>query len=120
VSGRRSVEYSFDPGQGFYISNGVEVFSIVSLGSAWEMFGHASVHGMTPKGNLARAEPFRTIESYKAGLVRKFSIATKIGADVEKYKTGGGGGFSGLRATVFFTYGSTRLQRLDRPLPGGF
>ena len=25
-----------------------------------------------------------------------------------------------LLTTLFFTYGSTRLLRLDRPLPGGF
>jgi len=45
---------------------------------------------------------------------------TRIGADVERYVTGGRGGFSGVRTTMFLTYGSTRLQRLDRPLPGGF
>ena len=46
---------------------------------------------------------------------------SSVGADVERYVTGGPGGFDGVRATVFLVYGgTTRLQRLDRPLPGGF
>ncbi len=120
ISGRRSIEFSFDPGQGFYVSNGLDVYSSLTLGGAWEAFGRASVRGLTPKGPLATREPFRGIEVYKAGLVRRFGVATKIGTDVERYVTGGPGGFSGVRATVFMIYGSTRLQRLDRPLPGGF
>ena len=120
VSGRRSIEFSFDPGQGFYVSNGIDVYSVLTLGSAWEAFGRASVRGLTPQGPLATREPFRTIENYKAGLVRRFGPSTRIGADVERYVTGGRGGFSGVRATMFLIYGSTRLQRLDRPLPGGF
>ncbi len=120
VSGRRSIEFSFDPGQGFYVSNGIDVYSVLTLGSAWEAFGRASVRGMSPQGPLATREPFRGIETYKAGLVRRFGLSTKIGTDVERYVTGGPGGFSGVRATVFLIYGSTRLQRLDRPLPGGF
>jgi len=120
VSGRRSIEFSFDPGQGFYVSNGLDVFSVLTLGAAWEGFGRASVRGLSPRGPLATREPFRAIETYKAGLVRRFGLTTRIGADVERYVTGGRGGFSGVRATMFLIYGSTRLQRLDRPLPGGF
>ena len=26
VSGRRAIEFSFDPGKGFFVSNGIEVF----------------------------------------------------------------------------------------------
>lgn len=120
VSGRRYIEYSFDPGQGFFVSNGIDAFSTLSAGSAWELFGRAVVRQLSPKGNLALDQPARRIDSFKTGLVRKFGRATKIGVDVEKYKTGGPGGFQGLRTTLFFIYGSTRLQRLDRPLPGGF
>jgi hypothetical protein len=120
VSGRRSIEYSFDPGRGFYVSNGIDAFSTVTLGTAWEAFGRASVRGMSPKGLLAQDEPFRAIELYKAGLARRFGAMSKIGTDIERYKTGGPGGFQGVRWTVFMIYGTTRLQRLDRPLPGGF
>ncbi len=119
VSGRRSIDFSFDPSQGFYVSNGLDVFSLLSLG-AWEAFGRASFRGLSPRGPTAAREPFRVIEGYKTGIVRRFALATRIGADVERYVTGGVGGFSGVRTTLFLTYGSTRLQRLDRPLPGGF
>lgn len=120
VSGRRWIDFSFDPGQGFYVSNGVDVFSVLSLGAAWEGFGRASLRGLSPRGPLAAREPFRIIESYKTGLVRRFGRWTRLGVDAERYVTGGPGGFSGLRTTMFLIYGSTRLQRLDRPLPGGF
>lgn len=120
VSGRRSIEYSFDPGRGFYVSNGIDIFSTITLGTAWEAFGRAQVRGMSPKGLLAQDEPFRAIELYKAGMARRFGAVSKIGTDIERYKTGGPGGFSGVRWTVFMIYGTTRLQRLDRPLPGGF
>jgi hypothetical protein len=120
VSGRRTIEYSFDPGRGFYVSNGIDVFSLVTLGTSWEGFGRASVRGMSPKGPLAANEPFRGIELYKVGLARRFGAMTKVGTDIERYVTGGPGGFSGVRWTVFMIYGTTRLQRLDRPLPGGF
>lgn len=120
VSGRRTIEYSFDPGKGFYVSNGIDVFSTVTLGTAWEAFGRAQRRGMSPKGPLAAQEPFRALELYKAGMARKFGAMSKIGTDIERYVTGGPGGFKGVRWTVFMIYGSTRLQRLDRPLPGGF
>jgi hypothetical protein len=120
VSGRRSIEFSFDPGQGFYVSNGLDALSVFTAGAAWEAFGRASVRGLSPRGPLATREPSRTIETFKAGLVRRFGLSTRVGADVERYVTGGPGGFSGVRTTMFLTYGSTRLQRLDRPLPGGF
>ena len=120
VSGRRSIEYSFDPGRGFYVSNGIDVFSTITLGTSWEAFGRGQVRGMSPKGPLAQNEPFRAIELYKAGVARGFGAVSKIGTDIERYKTGGPGGFSGVRWTVFMIYGTTRLQRLDRPLPGGF
>jgi hypothetical protein len=120
VSGRRSIEYSFDPGRGFYVSNGIDILSLITLGTAWEAFGRASARGMSPKGPLAQNEPFRAIELYKVGLARRFGAVSKLGTDIEKYKTGGPGGFSGTRWTVFMIYGTTRLQRLDRPLPGGF
>jgi hypothetical protein len=120
VSGRRSIEYSFDPGKGFYLSNGIDVFSTVTLGKAWEAFGRASVRGMSPKGPLADIEPFRALELYKTGMARRFGAMSKIGTDIERYVTGGPGGFKGVRWTVFMIYGTTRLQRLDRPLPGGF
>lgn len=120
VSGRRSIDFSFDPSQGFYVSNGLDVFSLLSLGAVWEVFGRASFRGLSPRGPSAAREPFRVIEGYKSGLVRRLGLTTRVGADVERYVTGGLGGFSGVRATMFLIYGSTRLQRLDRPLPGGF
>lgn len=120
VSGRRTIEYSFDPGRGFYVSNAADVFTTVAMRTTWELFGRASVRTMEPRGLLAQDEPFRAIELYKAGLARRFGVATRIGTDVERYVTGGPGGFRGVRWTVFMMYGSTRLQRLDRPLPGGY
>jgi hypothetical protein len=120
VTGQRSIEFSFDPGKGFYVSNGIDVYSAITLGAAWQAFGRASVRVMDPRGLLAAQEPARTITIYKGGLVRLFGPSTKIGADVERYETRGAGGFSGVRTTLFLTFGSTRLQRLDRPLPGGF
>ena len=86
----------------------------------WEAFGRGPVRGMEPRGLLALQEPFRALELYKGGLVRRFGEILRIGADIERYVTGGPGGFDGVRATVFIVLGgSTRLQRLDRPLPGG-
>ena len=119
VSGRRTVEYSFDPGRGFYVSNSLDVFSTITM-RAWELFGRAGVRGMQPKGLLADDEIFRAIEIYKVGLVRKLGSSSRIGADIERYKTGGPGGFHGVRTTLFLVYGTTRLQRLDRPLPGEY
>lgn len=120
LTGQRAVEYSFDPGQGFYLSNSIEGLAILRLSSKWELFERSSLRHLTPQGNLALNESARDVIFHKGGLARKFSAATKIGVDAEWYKNGGGGGFSGLRTTIFFTYGSTRLLRLDRPLPGGF
>jgi hypothetical protein len=120
VSGRRQIEYSFDPGQGFYVSSGVEVFSVVTAGRTWEVFGRGSIRALDPRGPLAGREVLRKIEIYKVGLARRLGTVSKLGADIERYKTGGGGGFQGVRMTVFLIYGTTRLQRLDRPLPGGF
>lgn len=119
LSGRRTIEYSFDPGRGFYVSNGLELYATTGLGRVWELFGHGSVRGMQPRGLLAANEPFRGIEEYKGGLIRKFGSSTRLGIDAERYVTGGPGGFSGVRMTVFMIYGTTRLLRLDRPLPGG-
>ena len=102
------------------MSNGIDIFSTITLGTSWEAFGRASVRGMTPKGPLAQDEAFRAIELYKAGLARRFGAQSKVGTDIERYVTGGPGGFKGVRWTVFMIYGTTRLQRLDRPLPGGF
>jgi hypothetical protein len=121
ISGRRTIEYSFDPSQGFYVSSGIDVYSGFSLGTRWEAFGRGSLRRLEPRGFLALQEPFRGIQLYKAGLVRRFGSVLRVGADVERYITGGPGGFDGVRTTVFMIYGgSTRLQRLDRPLPGGF
>jgi hypothetical protein len=121
VSGRRTIEYSFDPGQGFYVSDGIDLYSALALGTRWEIFGRGSVRGMEPRGPLAAQEPFRALQLYKAGLARSLGQLLKLGADVERYVTGGPGGFDGVRATLFLVYGgTTRLQRLDRPLPGGF
>jgi len=123
VSGRRTIEYSFDPSKGYYVSNGIDFYGSVALGARarWEAFGRAQVRGMDPRGLLALQEPFRALELYKGGLVRRFGEILRIGTDIERYVTGGPGGFDGVRATVFMVFGgSTRLQRLDRPLPGGY
>lgn len=120
LAGRRTIEYSFDPGRGFYVSNAFDLFTTIAMRTTWELFGRASVRTMDPRGLLAQDEPFRGIELYKVGLVRRFGSLTRIGTDFERYKTGGPGGFEGVRWTVFMIYGTTRLQRLDRPLPGGY
>jgi len=120
VSGRRAIEFSFDPGKGFYVSNGLDAFSVLRFATIWEAFGRGSIRVLDPRGRLAENEPTRYIQEYKFGVARRFGDSTRIGADFERYKTSGGGGFSGVRTTVFFTYGTTRLLRLDRPLPGGF
>lgn len=120
VSGRRTIQYSFDPGRGFYVSDGIDVFSTVSVRAKWELFGRASYYTMEPRGLLAADEPIRGISLVKAGLVRQFGSTTRIGTDIERYSTGGPGGFNGTRVTMFVIYGTTRLQRLDRPLPGGY
>jgi hypothetical protein len=123
VSGRRTIEFSFDPSQGFYVSDGIDFFGTIALGNRarWEMFGRAQVRSMEPRGPLATREPFRGLELYKGGLVRRFGDILRIGADIERYVTGGPGGFDGVRSTIFMILGgSTRLQRLDRPLPGGY
>lgn len=120
VTGRRTVEFSFDPSKGYFVSTDIDVFSSLTLKRSWEAFARGVVRGLSPRGDFVNLEPDRRIDLFKAGLARTFGVSTKIGVDVEKYKTGGPGGFSGLRTTLFFIYGTTRLQRLDRPLPGGF
>ena len=120
VSGRRAIEFSFDPGQGFYISNGLDIYSVLRVGSAWEAFGRGTLRELSPQGPLSAREASRRIQEFKGGLARRFGKWIRIGTDVERYSTGGEGGFSGIRATVFFINGSTRLLRLDWPLPGGF
>jgi hypothetical protein len=123
VAARRSIEFSFDPSQGYYVSDGIDTFGTIALGpgARWEIFGRAQVRGMQPRGPQALREPFRGLELYKGGLVRRFGDILRIGADIERYVTGGPAGFDGVRSTVFMVLGgSTRLQRLDRPLPGGY
>ena len=122
VSGRRTIEYSFDPGQGFYVSDGIDVYSAVALGTRWEIFGArlGSRHGAARAAGGTTSRSARS-SCTRAGLARSLGQLFKLGADVERYVTGGPGGFDGVRATVFLVYGgTTRLQRLDRPLPGGF
>ena len=121
---RRTIEFSFDPGQGFYVSDGIDVYSAVALGTqelgglrrgprcaAWSRAGHCRLQ-----------EPFRALELYKGGLARRFGELVQASAPTSSVtSTGGPGGFDGVRATLFLVYGgTTRLQRLDRPLPGGF
>ena len=45
---------------------------------------------------------------------------SRLGVEVERYYYGGEGGFSGTRAVAFLTFGTLRLQKLDRPVPGAF
>ena len=124
VSGRRTIEYSFDPEPGLLrvrrhrLSTGR---SRSARRPAGRPSAAAQVRGMDPRGPLALQEPFRALELYKGGLVRRFGEILRIGADIEHYVNGGPGGFDGSRATLFLVLGgSTRLQRLDRPLPGGY
>ncbi len=119
LAGARGIEFSFDPGQGFYVSNGLDVNLQWRLRN-WDVFGWTQLRRLNPRGPLALREAPRFIQGYKAGLARRFGESTRVGVDVEQYSNDGGDGFSGVRSTVFFSYGSTRLLRLDRPLPGGF
>jgi hypothetical protein len=119
VSGARAIEFSFDPGQGYYISNGLDVTLVWRLQS-WDVFSWGQLRLLQPQGPLSAREAPRVIRGFKGGIARRFGTSTRIGTDIEYYSTAGGDGFSGVRSTIFFSYGSTRLLRLDRPLPGGF
>jgi hypothetical protein len=120
VSGGRMVDFSFDPSSGFYVTTGLDAYGSVRLARAWEVFGRWSRRHLSPQGPIAEEEPFRGIGFYKLGAAYRFGRYTRLGTDFERYTHGGPGGFEGRRFTVFLIYGSDRIQRLDRPLPGGF
>lgn len=120
VSGTRRIDFSFDPDKGFYVSTGIDAFSIVRLRSAWELFGRGSWRRLSPQGPRAEIEGEGTLQVYKGGLARGFGSHVKIGVEAERYVARGPAPFTAVRGIVFLTYGTTRLQRLDRPLPGEF
>jgi hypothetical protein len=120
VTSGRSIDFSFDPSRGFYVTTGIDVYGTMLLGGDWDVFGRWSSRRLSPQGPRAEDEPFRGIGLGKAGLAYRIGLYTKVGTEVERYSYGGPGGFDGVRATVFLTYGSDRFQRLDRPLPGEF
>ncbi len=120
VSGSRVIDFSFDPSRGFYVSTGLDVYSVVQLGRVWDVFARGSWRQLSPQGPISAEQPFRGIELYKGGLAYRLGQRTRVGTEGERYIYGGPGGIDGVRVTVFVTYGSNRLQRLDRPLPGEF
>lgn len=120
LQGIREIGFSFDPSRGFYLTNGVDLYTTATIATRWQPFLRASLRGLTPQGPARAVEPFRGIQLAKAGLVFRATRHARIGTDLERYVYGGPGGFRGTRATLFLIYGSESPQRLDRPLPGQF
>ena len=120
VSASRVIDFSFDPSTGFYVTSGIDVFGLLRVGRWYDLFGSAALQHLQPQGPISLVEPFRGIQYVRLGFARRFGPVTQIGIEAETYETGGPGGFSARRVLAFLTYGSTRLQRLDRPRPGSF
>ena len=122
VDGTRTVDFSFDPSKGYFITNGVDVYTTVAAMRNVEVFLRGSLRNMDPKGLLAFAEPQRGITYFKTGAAYRLGRLARLGVDVEKYDYASDvpGGFKGVRVTTFLIYGVEKMQRLDRPLPGSF
>jgi hypothetical protein len=120
VTASRVIDFSFDPSNGFYITSGIDIFGLLRIGRSFDLFGSAALEQLRPQGLISLTEPFRGMQFVRLGIARRFGTVTQIGVEAETYETGGPGGFSARRVLAFLTYGSTRLQRLDRPRPGSF
>jgi hypothetical protein len=120
IRGSRDVGYSFDPTRGYMVTDGVDGYLTYDAAEVWSFFVRGSFRGVTPKGAGAELEPFTGITLFKGGFARRIGQWLRLGTDYERYVYGGTGGFSGTRVIGFLMYGSDRLQRLDRPLPGDF
>ncbi|MGD9904519.1 MAG: outer membrane beta-barrel protein [Vicinamibacterales bacterium] len=117
VSGSRIVDFSFDPSRGFYIVSNLETFLSLRLRSGWDLLGRGG-WGTLSSREVPGGDSTRRIWSVRGALARRLIQSSQVGLEVERYTWAGEGGFSGVRMTAFLTYGSNRLQKLDRPVPG--
>ena len=83
--------------QGFYVSNGIDVYGPSRSARGGRFSAEARSAAWSHAGRWrSRAVP--GLELYKAGWPAARPVL-KLGADVERYVTGGPGGFDGVRAT---------------------
>lgn len=117
LSGSRIVDFSFDPSRGFFISSNADAFMSLTLRSGWDLLGRGSWSTLSSR-EVAGGDTSRRIWNVRGALARRLVQSSQIGVEFERYTWAGEGGFSGLRMAAFLSYGSSRLQKLDRPLPG--
>ena len=119
VQGSSDVDYSPDR-VGYYLSNGLDTYAMYQSQRKIDLFLRWSVRGIYPRGLVAAFEEERGVQLMKAGFAVRATRWVRVGAEVERYSYTGAGAFKGTRAIGFLIYGTDRLQRLDRTLPGDF
>jgi len=115
INGSRNITFSFNAGTGFYVQTGVDSYLSLKLGESLEPFFRHKWRRLQPRNPIASDEAFNGLQQIKAGIAYRLG-QIRIGPSIEKYSYNGPGGFAGWRGVVFFTFGSDRIVRMDRPL----
>jgi hypothetical protein len=116
----RDLAFSFNTNLSYYVLNSMDVgltqriSSRLSLAATYarHTLGYNALTGPVDKNPDARQQ------SVTGGLSFRVGTLTRVGVDVDHTRRLGGESWNATRVVAFFAYGTDRLQRLDRPLPG--
>lgn len=113
VDAERDVDYSFEAGQPYYVSNGARLSIVQALGASWDVAAHIGrttlayrTRGNAPDESVAnRADRFVV---YGVGIGRRLGTEVRIGVDIEyarRASTVAGRAYDGIRGGGSLTYG---------------
>jgi hypothetical protein len=112
VLARRDVEYSFEAGQPYYLSNGLRLSLTQALGAGWDVVVHGGRttldYRASIEGTASAEHRLDRLWAYGLGVGRRLGDAVRIGVDIEQVireSTAAGRGYDGLRSGGSLTYG---------------